>query len=41
MKKSVWDLFAPVYERAMKSQKQIYEKLYENIRGVVKDNNVL
>lgn len=35
MKKSVWDLFAPVYERAMKSQKNIYESIYQNIRLVV------
>ncbi|MCR5764311.1 MAG: class I SAM-dependent methyltransferase [Treponema sp.] len=41
MKKSVWDIFAPVYELAMKSQENIYNYLYENISSVSKDKTVL
>ena len=41
MKKSVWDFFAPVYERAMKSQKNIYKSIYQNIRLVVDGKSVL
>ena len=29
MKKTVWDIFAPIYEQAMKSQKNIYGYLYK------------
>ncbi len=31
MKKTVWDFFAPIYETTMKSQKNIYDYLYQNI----------
>ena len=41
MKKSVWDFFAPIYERVMKSQKSIYETMYQNIRLVVEGKSVL
>lgn len=38
---SVWDFFAPVYEAAMKSQKSIYETLYQNIGEAVEGKKVL
>ncbi|MBP5748564.1 MAG: class I SAM-dependent methyltransferase [Treponema sp.] len=41
MKASVWNFFAPVYERAMKTQKGIYEKIYENIRSIASGKTVL
>ena len=41
MKKSVWDTFAPVYERAMKSQKNIYDFLYKEISEAVSGKTVL
>ena len=41
MKATVWNFFAPVYERAMKSQKVIYDKIYENIRSIVSGKTVL
>ncbi len=41
MKKSVWDFFAPLYERAMKSQKNIYEYMYQNIQAAVQGKKVL
>ncbi len=41
MGKSVWDTFAPVYSMAMKSQKNIYDYMYEHIRPLVADKEVL
>ena len=41
MKKSIWDIFAPVYERAMKSQKNIYDFLYKEISAAVSGKVVL
>ena len=41
MKKSVWDIFAPIYERAMKSQKHIYDFMYEEISSAVKEKAYL
>jgi len=41
MKKSVWDIFAPIYERAMKSQEHIYDFMYEEISSAVKGKSVL
>ena len=41
MKKSVWDIFAPIYERTMKSQKHIYDFMYEEISSAVKGKSVL
>ena len=38
---NVWNLFAPVYERAMKSQKNIYDYLYEHISLAVSGKTVL
>ncbi len=41
MKKSVWDIFAPIYERVMKSQQNIYNYLYDHISEAVKGKIVL
>ena len=38
---TIWNLFAPVYERAMKSQKQVYSYLYDAISRVVEGKDVL
>ena len=41
MKKTIWDRFAPVYSLAMKSQKNIYDYMYEHIRAAVAGKTVL
>ena len=41
MGKNIWDIFAPVYELSMRSQKNIYDFLYARIAEVVKDKDVL
>lgn len=41
MKKKIWDTFAPIYERAMKSQKKIYDFLYRQISIASFDKTVL
>ena len=41
MSKNIWDVFAPVYEFAMRSQKSIYDYLYRRIGEVAKGKDVL
>ena len=41
MSKNIWDIFAPVYEFAMRSQKNIYDYMYERIGEVAKGKDVL
>ncbi len=41
MKKTVWDFFAPIYEASMKSQKNIYDYLYQNISRAAEGKTVL
>lgn len=41
MKKKTWDLYAPIYERAMRADHRIYAFMYERIPEVVKDMEVL
>ena len=41
MKKKTWDLYAPIYERAMRADQRIYTFMYERIPEVVKDMEVL
>ena len=41
MKKTVWDFFAPIYEASMKSQKNIYDYLYQNISRAAEEKAVL
>ena len=41
MSKNIWDIFAPVYELTMRSQKSIYDYLYKRIGEVAKGKDVL
>lgn len=41
MSLNVWNVFAPVYEIAMRSQKNIYDYMYERIGEVAKGKDVL
>ena len=41
MNKKIWDLYAPVYERAMRSDRRIYMRICKRICRVVKDMEVL
>ena len=41
MSKNIWDVFAPVYEFAMRSQKDIYDFMYERIGEVARGKDVL
>ena len=38
---NIWNIFAPVYELTMRSQKSIYDYLYKRIGEVAKDKDVL
>ena len=37
MTKKIWDLYAPIYERAMQMEKKIYSFMYNRIPKVIKD----
>lgn len=41
MSKNIWNIFAPVYELAMRSQKNIYDYMYVRIGEVAKGKDVL
>ena len=41
MNKRLWDLYAPIYERAMRSDERIYEYMYRRIPQVVRGLEVL
>ncbi len=41
MKKKTWDLYAPIYERAMHADQRIYRFMYERIPTVIRDLDVL
>ena len=41
MKKKIWDLYAPVYELAMRSDRKIYQYMYDRIPEVIRDKAVL
>ena len=41
MNKKTWDLYAPIYKRAMKADQKIYDFMYERIPEMVKDKEVL
>lgn len=38
---NIWNIFAPVYEFSMRSQKNIYDFLYARIGDVAKNKDVL
>ena len=41
MKKQIWDLYAPIYKRAMKADQRIYDFMYERIPEQIKGKEVL
>ena len=41
MKKKIWDLYAPIYKRAMKADQKIYTFMYERIPQMIKEMEVL
>ena len=41
MNKKIWDLYAPIYERAMRADKKVYAFMYMRIPVQIKDKEVL
>lgn len=41
MKKKIWDLYAPIYEKAMRTDKKLYQFMYTRIPKKIKDKRVL
>ncbi len=41
MKKKIWDLYAPIYEKAMRADAHIYEFMYERIPQIIRGKEVL
>ena len=41
MTKKMWDLYAPIYERAMRSDRRIYQFMYDRIPDVIRNKDVL
>ena len=41
MKKRTWDLYAPIYKRAMKADQRIYDFMYDRIPAQIKGMEVL
>ena len=41
MKKRIWDRYAPIYERAMRSDRSIYQFMYDRIPEKIRDKEVL
>ena len=41
MNKKTWDLYAPIYQRAMKADQKIYDFMYERIPEAAKGKEVL
>lgn len=41
MGKTIWDLYAPIYERAMQSDQKIYNAMYKRIAKIIKGKKVL
>ena len=41
MRKRTWDLYAPIYKRAMQADQQIYDFMYERIPEVIRGKEVL
>ena len=41
MNKKVWDLYAPVYEKAMHTDRKVYQYMYDRIPQAVADKEVL
>ena len=41
MKKKIWDLYAPIYKKAMRADQKIYDFMYERIPAKIRDMEVL
>ena len=41
MNKKIWDLYAPIYERAMRSDSKVYKAMYDRIPKVIEGKDVL
>ena len=41
MKRKTWNLYAPIYKRAMKADHQIYDFMYERIPEMIREKEVL
>ena len=41
MRKKIWDLYAPVYERAMRADRKVYAFMYERIPDIIRGKDVL
>ena len=41
MKKKLWDIYAPIYERAMRSDRKVYQFMYDRIPAVIGGKAVL
>ncbi|MBD5152140.1 MAG: class I SAM-dependent methyltransferase [Oscillibacter sp.] len=41
MNKKVWDLYAPVYEKAMRADRKVYQYMYDRIPQVISGKEVL
>lgn len=41
MNKKIWDLYAPIYEKAMRFDRKMYQVMYNRIPKVIKDKDVL
>ncbi len=41
MNKKIWDLYAPIYEKAMRADRKMYEAMYQRIPKVIEGRDVL
>lgn len=41
MNKKIWDLYAPIYERAMRLDSKVYKAMYDRIPKIIKGKDVL
>lgn len=41
MTKKMWDLYAPIYERAMRSDRKMYQFMYDRIPETIRNKDVL
>ena len=41
MKKKIWDLYAPIYKKAMQADQKIYDFMYERVPAKIRDMEVL
>ncbi|MCD8067949.1 MAG: hypothetical protein LUE87_03505 [Lachnospiraceae bacterium] len=41
MNKKIWDIYAPIYEKAMRGDRKAYSLMYEHIPQVIQGKDVL